>query len=73
MLQDPVQGPSLDGSGLFVSTLPLQARLTFEAASTLRKALKLASQFAGISRAEREVCLEHIDELDKLLERFATK
>jgi hypothetical protein len=57
-------------SGIF-RTLPLSSSLTFESATTLRTVLKQATQYACLSRPEREVCMQMVDDLDELLARFA--
>lgn len=56
-------------TGLF-RTLNLESPLTFDSATTLRKVLKEATQYACLSRPEREVCMQLIDDIDQLLARF---
>jgi hypothetical protein len=56
-------------TGLF-RTLNLSSSLTFDAATTLRKVLKEATQYACLSRPEREVCMQMIDDIDRLQARF---
>lgn len=57
-------------TGLF-RTLPLITPMTFEAATALRKVLKEATQYAGLGRGERQVCMHLIDDIDEVLARFA--